>query len=191
MEETAGRALMATLLGVALYGAGYGTFLTVIPVYLQAAKGFGETGIALYFSGFYVAIGSAALLTGLLGERLGQRRLMAAGLAPAAIAMAFLPAAEGMVLLGLLFASMLALGIFGMSSLGYLNALAAPERKGTFSGFYFLAWGLGMFLGPLVIGGMDALAAPGTGLQSYGVFTGLYGLILGQALTGEGAVVMD
>ena len=191
MEETAGRALMATLLGVALYGAGYGSFLTVIPVYLQAAKGFGETGIGLFFSGFYVAVGAAALLTGLLSERLGQRRLMTAGLAPAAIAIAFLPAAEGIVLLGLLFTSMLALGIFGMSSLGYLNALAAPDRKGAFSGFYFLAWGLGMFLGPLVIGGMDALAAPGTGLQSYGVFTGLYGLILGQALTGEGAVAMD
>jgi MFS family permease len=190
-EAAEDRTIMAVLLGVALYGAGYGAFLTVIPVYLQAAKGFGETGIGLFFSGFYVAIGLAALLTGLLSDRIGPRRSMTAGLAAAAIAIAFLPAAEGMILRGLLFTSMLALGIFGMSSLGYLNALAAPERKGTYAGFYFLAWGLGMFLGPLVIGAMDALAAPGTGLESYGVFTGLYGLLLGQTLTGEGTPVMD
>lgn len=187
---SAGWTIRATLLGVALYGAGYGSFLTVIPVYLQAAKGFGETGIGLFFSGFYVAIGTAALLTGLLSERLGQRRLMTAGLAPAAIAIAFIPAAEGAVLIALLLGSMLALGIFGMSALDYLNTLAAPDRKGTLSGLYFLAWGIGMFLGPLVIGGLDALAAPGTGLQSYGVFTGLYGLILGKALTDEDSVAL-
>ena len=180
-----GRTIGATLLGVALYGAGYGSFLTVIPVYLQTAKGFGETGIGLFFSGFYVAVGTAALLTGLLSERIAQRRLMTAGMVPAAIAIAFLPAAEGAVLMALLLGSTLALGIFGMSALDFLNTLATPDRKGTLSGFYFLAWGIGMFLGPLVIGGLDALAAPGTGLQSYGVFTGLYGLILGKALTDE------
>ena len=188
---TAGRTIRATLLGVAFYGAGYGAFLTVIPVYLQTAKGFGVIGIGLFFSGFYVAIGLAALLTGLLGEHLGRRRLMTMGLLLAAIAIAFLPVADGAVLLGLLFVSMLTLGIFGMSSLAHLNSLAASDCKGTLSGFYFLAWGIGMFLGPLAIGGMDALAAPGTGLQSYGVFTGLYGVILYKALSGGGGVVMD
>ena len=138
-----------------------------------------------------MAIGSAALLTGLLGERLGHRGLMTAGMAPAAIALACLPAAEGTVLLGLLLVAMLGLGIFGMSSLAYLNARAASDCKGTLSGLYFLAWGIGMFLGPLVIGGMDALTAPGTGLQSYGVFTALYGAILHTVLSGGGIVAGD
>jgi len=178
------RTILATLFGVALYGAGYGAFLTIIPVYLQSDKGFGEIGIGMFFTGFYVAIGLAALLTGALSDRVGRRRFMAPGLILGAVGIAFIPALDGAALAGFLMAAVLALGIFGMLSLAYLNALAAADLKGTLSGCYFLSWGLGMFAGPLVMGGLDAAAGPGAGLQSYGVFTGLYGLVFHRFLSG-------
>lgn len=176
------RGIMATLTAVALYGAGYGSFLTVVPVYLQSVKGFDETGVGLYFTGFYVAVGLAALMTGVLSDRFGRRSFMIAGLALGAFGIAFIPNLDAGALVAGLIASMLSLGIFGLSSFAYLNEKAAADLKGTLSACYFLAWGVGMFLGPLVIGVMDALAEPGNGLQSYGVFTGLFAIILYRTL---------
>ena len=180
----ADRTIMATLFGIALYGAGYGSFLTVIPVYLQSAKGFDDVGVGLFFVGFYVAVGLAALLTGALSDRFGRRRFMTAGLVSGAVGIACIPALDAMALAVLVMAAVLALGIFGMSSLAYLNDKAAADLKGTLSACYFLSWGLGMFVGPLVMGGLDAALGPGAGLQSYGAFTGLFGLAFHLLLSG-------
>lgn len=177
------RKVSATLLGVGLYGAGYGSFLTVIPVYLQLVKGFDTIGIGIFFTGFYVTIGLAALLAGSLTDRGGQLPLMLTGIGVAGIGVAFIPILDSAFLVGLLIVSMLALGIFGISSFSYLNRMAAPDLKGTFSGIYFLSWGLGMFFGPLIIGGLEATAEPGTGLQSYGVFASFIAIILHKTLS--------
>lgn len=178
------RRIRATLLGVGLYGAGYGTFLTVIPVYLQTTKAIGQTGIGLYFTGFYVAIGVAAYLSGVLADRYERRGFMIAGLALGALGIAFVPAVDAVCLAVLLVAAMLAMGIFGISAFAYLNDMVPVALKGSLSGYYFLSWGLGMFAGPLVIGGMEALAWPGAGLEGYGVLTGLCGILLYKALFG-------
>ena len=178
------RKLLSILLGAGLYGAGYGSFLTVIPAYLQLVKDFSHIGIGIFFSVFYVAIGLTALLTGPLSDRYGQRGFMTGGMIVAAIGIAFIPALHGGFLSGFLIISVLALGIFGISSLSFLHEMAPAGHKGTFAGCYFLFWGLGMFCGPLMIGGMDALTEPGTGLQSYGVIMGLYVFILHKGLFG-------
>jgi MFS family permease len=193
-QLAADRKPLATLFGAGLYGAGYGAFLTVIPVFLQLVKGYDLLGIGMFFSGFYIAIGTAALLTGHLTDRYGQPRIMVAGMLVAGIAILVAPALEGTVLAGLLILSVLALGSFGVSSLAYLNQMAPIGLKGSYSGIYFLCWGLGMFCGPLVIGGVDAWTAAGVGLRGFGALMTLYVFILwrevfrrgGAGTTGRG-----
>jgi MFS family permease len=175
---TANRKLLATLFGAGLYGAGYGAFLTVIPVFLRLVKGFDALMIGLFFSGFYIAIGLAALLTGPLADRRGRRVFMIAGMALAAIGVLSALALDGIFLTSMLFLAILALGSFGVSSLAYLNEMAAVDLKGTFSGIYFLSWGLGMFCGPIIMGGIDAWGGAGIGLRSFGGLMVLYVLIL-------------
>jgi MFS family permease len=173
-QLAADRKPLATLFGAGLYGAGYGAFLTVIPVFLQLVKGYDLLGIGMFFSGFYIAIGMAALLTGHLTDRYGQPRIMVAGMLVAGIAIFMAPALEGGVLASLLILSVLALGSFGVSSLAYLNQMAPTGLKGSYSGIYFLCWGLGMFCGPLVMGGIDAWTAAGVGLRGFGALMTLY-----------------
>lgn len=193
-QLAADRKPLATLFGAGLYGAGYGAFLTVIPVFLQLVKGYDLLGIGMFFSGFYIAIGTAALLTGHLTDRYGQPRIMVAGMLVAGVAILVAPALAGGVLASLLILSVLALGSFGVSSLAYLNQMAPIGLKGSYSGIYFLCWGLGMFCGPLVMGGIDAWTAAGVGLRSFGALMTLYVFILwrevfrrgGAGTTGRG-----
>jgi MFS family permease len=44
--------------------------------------------------------------------------------------------------------------MFCVSSMAYLNECVSDSLKGTISGAYFLFWGLGYFLGPLVAGAL-------------------------------------
>jgi MFS family permease len=185
-QLVANRKLLATLFGAGLYGAGYGAFLTVIPVFLQLVKGYDLLGIGIFFSGFYIAIGMAALLTGHLTDRYGQPRIMIAGMLVAGIAIFVAPALDEGVLASLLILSVLALGSFGVSSLAYLNEMAPIGLKGSYSGIYFLCWGLGMFCGPLILGGIDAWTAAGVGLRIFGALMTLYVFNLWRAVFRRG-----
>ncbi|MFZ7126524.1 MAG: MFS transporter [Desulfobacterales bacterium] len=179
---TADRRVTAVLIGVALYGAGYGAFLTVIPVFLTLVKGFGQTGIGWFFSAFYLAVGAASFLAGPLSDRFGRRGFMVVGLAAAAMGLALAPALNSIVLAGLLILSILALGVFGISSLAFLNECAGESAKGTYSGAYFLSWGLGMFSGPVLIGWVDASTTPGTGIRCFGIAMAIHALAMHRVL---------
>jgi MFS family permease len=179
----ADRRIVGVLPAVALYGAGYGACLTIIPVFLEVVKGFGEISLGVYFAGFYTAIGLTAIVTGVLSDRFDRRGFMIVGLTLGGFGTAILPALERSALAVVLAAAVLALGIFGLSAFGYLNDRAPADFKGALSGLFFLSWGSGMFAGPLLIGWMDAAAGAGAGLQCYGVAAGLYGMLFANTLS--------
>jgi MFS family permease len=68
------------LVGIALYGAGYGAFLTNVPAFLIAVKGFNPSLVGIFFSLFYVAISASQVLTGQLSDKYGRKLFMIIGL---------------------------------------------------------------------------------------------------------------
>ena len=140
------------LTGILLYGACYGIFITVLPASLSLSKGFDGVNIGIYFALFYVAISISQLIVGPLTDRHGRHIYMIAGLAMAALGIAgFNLFVLPFVYLPLTFASF-GLGVFCVSSMAYLNECVPDKLKATISSSYYLAWGLGYFLGPLLIG---------------------------------------
>lgn len=146
---------LATLSGIFLYGAGYGIFISVLPASLLQSKGFDDFDIGAFFALFYLAISISQLIAGPLSDRYGRHLFMISGLAMAAVGIALfeqftLPS----IYLPLTLASF-GLGIFCVSSMAHLNECVPDTLKGTISGSYYLSWGLGYFVGPLLIGLAD------------------------------------
>ena len=63
--------------------------------------------------------------------------------------------------------------MFCISSMAYLNEGVSDSLKGTISGAYYLFWGLGYFLGPLVAGELGN--SVGLNLSFY-LLAGLFGI---------------
>lgn len=167
---------LSALSGILLYGAGYGTFISVLPASLALKKDFDGFDNGIFFTLFYVAISVSQLIVGPLSDRYGRRGFMMAGLAMAAIGIAGFEFLERpLIYLPLTLASF-GLGIFCVSSMAYLNECVPDALRATISGGYYLAWGLGYFLGPLLIGWSDI-----TGHARVG-FLVLSGLMVLQAL---------
>ena len=145
------RRVLTALLGITLYGAGYGIFLTIIPVYLLRVKGFGQDGAGAFFSIFYVAISVSQLFTGRMADRFGPAIFMAAGLAAAGLGLCASPFAGRPAILAALAVASLGLGVFHLASMIFLNGTVDDSVKGTVSGAYYLFWGVGMFFGPPII----------------------------------------
>ncbi len=146
------KAPLLTLCGILLYGAGYGIFVSVLPASLSLTKQFDSYSNGIFFSLFYAAISISQLIVGPLSDRQGRRAYMIAGLAMAAIGIAtFNHCSLPVIYLPLTFAS-LGLGIFCVSSMAFLNECVPDTLKATISGSYYLSWGLGYFLGPLLVG---------------------------------------
>jgi MFS family permease len=143
---------LVVLLGIALYGAGYGLAVTIIPAFLISAKGFDQAAISLSFSLFYIAISLSQLVAGPFSDKKGRQGVMVCGLVMAAAGLAvFSPLQQPWINVALTLTS-LGLGTFCVSSMAYLNETASDSLKGTISGAYYLFWGLGYFLGPLAAG---------------------------------------
>jgi MFS family permease len=146
-----------------LYGAGYGIFVSVLPASLALSKDFDNLSIGVFFALFYVAISVAQLIVGPLSDRHGRHLYMIAGLVMAAMGFAlFEPFPHPWVYVPLTLASF-GLGVFCVSSMAYLNECVPESLKATISGGYYLSWGLGYFLGPLVVGKLGEMADPRAG----------------------------
>jgi MFS family permease len=157
------RGPLLTLSGILLYGAGYGIFISVLPASLVLSKGFDNLSTGVFFALFYVAISVSQLIVGPLSDRHGRHSYMIAGLLMAAIGLAsFEPLPHPWVYLPLTLAS-LGLGVFCVSSMAYLNECVPESLKATISGSYYLSWGLGYFLGPLVVGQLGEIVNPQAG----------------------------
>lgn len=148
------KSVLISLIGISLYGAGYGAFLTVIPAFLLKMKNFGPTDISIFFSLFYVAISISQLITGPLSDKMGRKVFMIIGLLIAAISIFIFPTLTQPWISLLLSLGSLGLGLFCISSMANLNDIVPDSLKGTISGAYYLFWGIGMFFGPALISGL-------------------------------------
>ncbi len=162
-----------TLAGIALYGAGYGIFLTNIPAYLLEVKTASATMVGIFFALFYLAVSVAQVVTGPLTDRLGSRIFMAGGLGLAALGMSASPFCDLEGLLLVLSIGSLGLGVFCIASMTFLQGAVPDALKGTTGGAYYLFWGLGMFVGPPLF----TMMAQGQGyfwaMQAYAGLLGL------------------
>ena len=157
------------LAGVVLYGAGYGLSITNIPAFLICEKGFSQGSVFIFFILFYLGICLSQLVAGPWSDRFGAGRLLIVGMLAAAINLALFPGCEQNRVMVPLFLASFSLGVFYVSSMSYLNERVSDTLKGTVSGAYYLAWGLGYFAGPLVF-------------RTGGSFLILAGLMLVQSL---------
>ncbi|MBU2700028.1 MFS family permease [Sporomusaceae bacterium BoRhaA] len=142
---------LIALLGITIYGAGYGIFLTTIPAFLLQEKAFSAFDIGIFFSLFYAAISLSQVITGPLSDKFGQSIFMILGLFIAAIGIAITPAFEFPLIFLVLTIGSLGMGIFYLASMAFLNESTPNSLKGTISGAYYLFWGAGMFFGPPII----------------------------------------
>ena len=148
---------LLALLGIVLYGAGYGIFISVLPAYLTISRGFDGFDNGVFFTLFYISISVSQLVVGSYSDRYGRQVFMIFGLGMAAAGFAvFNLFTLPLIYLPLMFASA-GLGVFCVSSIAYLNECVSSSLKSTISGAYYLAWGTGYFIGPLAIGwvGLD------------------------------------
>jgi MFS family permease len=167
------RLTLAVLIGIALYGAGYGLAVTMIPAFLISAKGFDQASISLSFSLFYITISLAQLIAGPISDKKGRQGFMICGLILAAAGLTLLPVLPQPWLKAALILISLGLGIFCVASMAYLNEAVSDSLKGTISGAYYLFWGLGYFLGPLAAGELGS----SVGLSaSFYLLAGLLGI---------------
>lgn len=161
------RQIRVALSGIALYGAGYGLFLTTLPVFLLQEKTLTAWDIGIFFTLFYAAISLAQLITGPLSDKFGQSLFMITGLLVAASATALVPALSTPLILPALTVASLGMGVFYLASMAYLNEIVPNSLKGTISGAYYLFWGIGMFFGPPVASQIAASAGFQTALLGY------------------------
>lgn len=145
-----------SLLGITLYGAGYGTFLTIIPAFLLQKKELTPIDLGFFFSLFYLAISISQIIIGPLSDRLDRKIFMIVGLLVAAGGIIITPALSGsLILLNLTLAS-LGMGVFYLASIGFCHEIVPNYLKGTISGIYYLFWGIGMFSVPPILASIAA-----------------------------------
>lgn len=141
-----------TLVGILLYGAGYGVCISVLPATLALDKGFDSLSNGVYFTIFYLAISITQLIIGPVSDRLGRLNFMVSGIVLSAVGFSsFSLFVYPWIYVPLMITS-IGLGVFCVSSIAFLNECVPASLRSTISGSYYLAWGSGYFLGPLLVG---------------------------------------
>lgn len=160
---------LAALAGITLYGVGYGIFLTIIPAFLINTKGFSQNYISLFFSLFYVAISLSQVITGHFSDKLGREKFMILGFLVTALGVGLFPALDQPYITIILTLAGAGLGIFYISSMAYMNETVPNSLKGTISGAYYLFWGVGFFMGPILIGKLGELPLKSLGFYVFAI----------------------
>lgn len=184
----ASRSVAPALAGIALYGAGYGLFITHIPGDLIAVRGFSPEGMGVYFTLFYATISLTQLVSGPLCDRFGTRRFMIGGCLLAAAGIGGFPVLGDAVALCALGASGTGLGIFYLASLAFVNETVPEEIRGGIAGTYFFFWGAGYFLGPLLFGKAVQYGQETGAFETFALLLALAALVLllsGRSLPDE------
>lgn len=161
------RRILISLLGITLYGAGYGGFITAIPAFLLQEKAFSPAQLGLFFSLFYVAISLSQVITGPLSDRFGRSIFMIWGLLIAAAGIGVTPLFGFPLILPVLAVAGLGAGVFYLASMTFLNESVPDSFKGTVSGAYYLFWGVGMLAGPPIMTEVAAASSFQVSLAGY------------------------
>ena len=140
------------LLGIFLYGCGQGLLFSIAPGWLVTARQYGIMDIGILFSAYYLFIAGAQFFYGPLSDKYGRETFMILGLTCSALSWGFFPYTGKLFATLLLGISAGSLGGFFVSSMAFLNEKAPDSLKGTISGAYYLFWGMGYFLGPIMWG---------------------------------------
>jgi MFS family permease len=173
------------LMGITLYGTGYGFFLTTLPAYLLEYKQCDSVHLGLFFSLFYIAISISQLVTGKLSDTFGPTKFMAIGLGVAAICLGALPGLNLSFSMAVLTAASLGLGVFYLASMIFLNETVGENLKGTISGAYYVFWGIGMFFGPPALSALSTRFGPNSAMMVYAVLYGMMAIIMATRLRGS------
>ena len=144
------------LVGVLLYGTGYGLFVSVLPVSLMQSHGFDAMQVSLLFVLFYAAISVSQVIVGEVSDRIGRDKFLVWGMGLAAFGIGLFPFILGSWVYIPLGIASVGLGIFCVTSIAEINALVPEAVKGAASSSYYVFWGAGYMFGPLVIGRLGA-----------------------------------
>ena len=150
------REYLLVFVGILFYGAGYGIFLTIIPAFLMHVKHVEQTGVGIFFTLFYVAISISQLIAGPFTDRMGAKLPMISGMLITALGTALFAHFPQPWCYGVLTAASFGLGVFCVSSMSFLNERVPYALKGTISGAFYVSWGIGYFLFPLILGNINA-----------------------------------
>ena len=168
------------LWGIFLWGGAYGMFLTVIPGFLISRHDAPAGLTALFFVLFYLMISISQLIVGPLADRHGRRCIMRFGLAASALGMGSFPFAGLWGAMGLLTLAAFGLGAFYLASMARLNDTAPDALKGSISGAYYLAWGLGMSVTAVAVEAVSGRWHPGAGYLAFAALLGLQAVFTGK-----------
>ncbi|WP_027183579.1 MFS transporter [Desulfovibrio inopinatus] len=137
--------------GIVLCGAVYGLVTSSIPVHLATSLGLSQHAIAIFYIKVFSGIAVAQSCIGSLSDRYGRSPFFTVGLALLAVGLWGLlsDSSRWFDFAPLVFG--FGLGTFTVSSLALVNESVLPGNQGKASGYYYLIWGCGYFLGPLVI----------------------------------------
>ena len=170
--------LQKILFGIALYGAGYGIFVTIIPGFLATIPHTTPASVGIFFIFFYMAMGVSQLIAGYFSDKKGRKPFMLCGLLMAAVGLATFDNFNQTGFIGLLSFAAIGLGIFCASAMAFLNECVPTSLKGTISGVFFFSWGLGYFIGPLVLGRLADIGKLRTGFLCLSALLLLESIIL-------------
>jgi MFS family permease len=150
------RGLRPILSGIALHGAGYGVFLTTVPAALITEKGYGQTAISWFFVLFYGMMSVTQVVGGSWSDHWSRRGVLVTGFAAWAAGLFLFPSGSDIWVYVWLGLASVGLGLSFSTSLTFLGERTPEELRGSVSGTYYMLWGLGLFLGPILMGKLAA-----------------------------------
>lgn len=172
------RRIHCVLSGIAVYGAAYGVFLTIIPSFLLSGDRFSHTSVGWLFIGFYIGISLAQLVGGYIADKKGRFLPMVTGLLLVALGLILFPHFTFGIAISFLSISSFGLGLFLIGSMAILNDQVGNKSKGFVSGLFYLFWGGGYFTGPLILGYAGEQGLYIQGFTSLGVLAGSISILL-------------
>lgn len=179
------RRAIVLLTGILLYGAGYGIFVSVLPVSLTQTHGFDSDAVSVLFVLFYGAVSLSQIVAGILSDGLGRHGFLVWGMILAAIGVGTFSLLPGFWVYAPLAGASIGLGVFCVASIADLNDSVPDALKGTISGSYYLFWAAGYVLGPILIG---ATAAQAPSLTFLGLSLMFAAMALALLAFGKGSI---
>jgi len=138
---------VVVLFGILLYGAGYGIFLTILPAFLLEIRHFPQAAVGFVFTLFYLALSLSQIITGPFTDWKGPQYPMMLGMLLTALGFATCARLYNLWLYAVVFVASCGLGIFAVAAMTFLNQQVSNTLKGTISGAFYMAWGIGFFFG--------------------------------------------